>query len=135
MIQVRPSKNSSEGKHGRSKLPRFLPAHRESRPRDSKGAVCSPAVYEVVESLRRSWIQHRSIKDAMETLEKTLSPRDISCILTELQRQHNWQCTLEVFISPFHPVNGSNLGIPWINITKFILVHYFHKCKSYCQSV
>lgn len=112
MIQVRPSKHSSEGKDGRSKLPRFLPAHRESRPRNSKGAVCGPAVYEVVASLRRSWFQRRSVKDVMERFEKTLSPRDISCILMELQRQHDWQCTLEVFTSPFPPVNGSNLRIP-----------------------
>ncbi|XP_024373717.1 uncharacterized protein [Physcomitrium patens] len=96
-VQVRPKRISGHSKNVRAKVPRLLTSHREARPRFSNAVACSPEIQSLVAALRKSWRQSRSIDDVMKKHPKPLSPFDITCVLTELQRQHDWRCTLEVF--------------------------------------
>jgi hypothetical protein len=96
ILQVRPKRIPGHSKNVRAKVSKLLTAHREARPRFSSAVACSPEVQTLVAALRRSWRQNRSIDDVMAKHPRPLSPFDITCVLTELQRQHDWQCTLEV---------------------------------------
>ncbi|KAG0619548.1 hypothetical protein M758_4G147100 [Ceratodon purpureus] len=96
-VQVRPKRIPGRNQNVRAKVPKLLTGHREARPRFSNAVACSPEVQALVAALRRSWRQTRSIDDVLAKHPRALSPFDITCILTELQRQHDWQCTLELF--------------------------------------
>lgn len=100
---MRPKRISGHSKNVRAKVPRLLTSHREARPRFSNAVACSPEIQSLVAALRKSWRQSRSIDDVMKKHPKPLSPFDITCVLTELQRQHDWRCTLEVIIFLYVP--------------------------------
>lgn len=99
ILQVRPKRISGHSTNFRAKVPRLLTAHKEARPRFSTAVACSPEIQSLVASLRKSWRQSHSIDDVLRNHPRALSPFDITCVLTELQRQHDWQCTLEVICS------------------------------------
>lgn len=96
ILQVMPKRIPGISKNAKAKVPKLLTAHREARPRFSSAVACSPEVQTLVAALRRSWRQTRRIDAVMAKHPRALSPFDITCVLTELQRQHDWQCTLEV---------------------------------------
>lgn len=96
-VQVRPKRVSNHSTNSRAKVPRLLTGHKEARPRFSTAVACSPEIQSLVASLRRSWRQTHRIEDVMVNHPRALSPFDVTCVLTELQRQHDWQCTLELF--------------------------------------
>lgn len=128
--QVGPQKSTSYKNHLSGKFPRLLTLPRESRPRFSKGGMFSKEVDEAVGELRRWRVRNGNFDEVIEKYGKKFSSRDISCLLKELQRRRDWQCTLEVsflfFLIRFLSYNG-------IRIERSLFWFYIFSGISLCK--
>jgi hypothetical protein len=104
-------KNGGGHNHLQIKLPKtiLLPRiHVDVQPM-AANTMCSDQVQKVIGFIQKAWASNGSIDEVMEKHNAQLSSRDISSMLLELQRCHDWQCTLVVlFCSPPPPVSLSS---------------------------
>jgi hypothetical protein len=109
-------KNGGGRNHLQIKLPKriLLPRiHVDAQPM-AANTMCSDQVQKVIGFIQKAWASNGSIDEVMEKHNAQLSSRDISSMLLELQRCHDWQCTLVVlFCSPhlFPSLHFSHLSL------------------------
>jgi hypothetical protein len=105
-------KNGGGRNHLQIKLPKkvLLPRiHVDAQPM-AANMMCSDQVQKVIGFIQKAWASNGSIDEVMEKHNTQLSNRDISSMLLELQRCHDWQCTLVLFHwikkQPWHRPNS-----------------------------
>jgi hypothetical protein len=103
-------KNGGGRNHLQIKLPKkvLLPRiHVDAQPM-AANMMCSDQVQKVIGFIQKAWASNGSIDEVMEKHNTQLSNRDISSMLLELQRCHDWQCTLVVLFCSPPPVSLSS---------------------------
>ncbi|CAK9215004.1 unnamed protein product [Sphagnum jensenii] len=111
-LQRNLKKNGGGRNHLQIKLPKkiLLPRiHVNAQPM-AANMMCSDQVQKVIGFIQKAWASTGSIDEVMEKHNAQLSSRDISSMLLELQRCHDWQCTLVLFHwikkQPWHRPNS-----------------------------
>ncbi len=128
-------KNGGGHKHLQIKLPKtiLLPRiHVDAQPM-AANTMCSDQVQKVIGFIQKAWASNGSIDEVMEKHNAQLSSHDISSMLLELQRCHDWQCTLVVLFCSPPPVSLSSFFSSqsfWYFLAVLAL-----NCLSFCMGV
>jgi hypothetical protein len=128
-------KNGGGHNHLQIKLPKtiLLPRiHVDVQPM-AANTMCSDQLQKVIGFIQKAWAGNGSIDEVMEKHNAQLSSRDISSMLLELQRCHDWQCTLVVLFCS--PPTCLPLFIFLISVFWYFPAVLALNCLSFCMGV